>query len=383
MPEYIGPEIESDPTEIEAEMYAYIQSVYPDWVPKEAALATLVSEAISQQVDELLALAASVPTTIFRYFGPLVGVNPNDASTATGSTTWTVQDTAGYTIPAGTSIRILLGSTDFALFATIDETIIAPGMTQAVIAIAAVDEGVASTGLTGTVELLDILDFVTSVTLIGSTSGGFDAESDDEFLDRLTTRLQLLADRPILAVDFAIYAISVEGVARAVALDNYNPANDTFNNEKMVTIFVTNELGQPLSLQAKTDLSNALEAQRELNFVVNVADPAYTTINVVTTVRAYPNYDIADLDTRVTSAILEYLSPANWGTTQFAGSQDTDWVNETNVRILELATVINLVDGVNYVETLTVNGGTADVVMAGRVSLPATNSTALVTVNAA
>jgi hypothetical protein len=45
------------------------------------------------------------------------------------------------------------------------------------------------------------------------------------------------------------------------------------------------------------------------------------------------------------------------------------WINDTKVRYLEVAQVINDQEGVNYIINLTVNGGTVDVALTGTAPL--------------
>lgn len=384
---YIGPTIESSPTEIETLMYEYIQTVYPEWEPREGHLAVLMSEAIAQQIDELLALAAIVPAEIFKYFGTLVGVNPEVPVKATGATTFTMVDNVGYTIPGGTNLQISIGGDEFAYFVTVEDVIVAPGDTATAaggVLIVATEEGTDASGLAGPIELVDILDYVSTVALVGTTTGGVDAEDEDAYLNRLSDRLQLLADRPILAEDFAIYATEVLDVFRATAIDNYNPVDQTYDNEKMVAIAGIDSTGAALSAGAKTTVKDALEAVRELNFVVNMIDPTFNAITVVATVRAEVGQDPISLETAVEAALVSYLSPITWGASREYGNSRL-WVNENKVRYFEIAAVINNVIGVNYIETgtLLINGAAADFTMTGAVPLPAANPTLTVTANAA
>jgi hypothetical protein len=66
--------------------------------------------------------------------------------------------------------------------------------------------------------------------------------------------------------------------------------------------------------------------------------------------------------------VTDYLSPANFGQVPY-GDQPA-WVSDTKVRYLEVAEVINRTEGVWYVASLTINGGTADVALAAPAGLP-------------
>lgn len=174
-----------------------------------------------------------MPDAIYRDLGnTLYGIPPVDASAALGSTTWTMRDSAGYTIDAGTQVGIRNADGVLVPFYTVNTVTILPGATvttAGAITIAALQEGVSGTGLGsigGPVELIDILDFVDNVVLTGATAGGIDAESDAEYLNRLTGQLRLLTRTPILPQDFADLALNVATVYRAVALDGYNPQHN-------------------------------------------------------------------------------------------------------------------------------------------------------------
>lgn len=286
----------------------------------------------------------------------------------------------------------------------------------------------------GGLELIDSLAFVDSVVADAPSSGGVDAETPTEYLGRLRDEMTLLSPRFVLAADAAVLARRVAGVYRALGIDNYEPseviatagrtnaspiitgpagsyvaedvgrtatgagipggttvlsyqsptqitlsANATStaasfaltlgsrtNREKMVTVAVVDEDGAALSQAVKDAVAAYLESMREVNFIVHVIDPSYTNIAVDFTVVAAAGYDLADLGARCIAAVQAYLAPGTWG-----GSADSrEWNGENTVRYLEVAQVLNMVDGVRYVQNLTINGGVVDVPLAGVAPLP-------------
>jgi len=73
--------------------------------------------------------------------------------------------------------------------------------------------------------------------------------------------------------------------------------------------------------------------------------------------------------------VADYLSPKTWGRNPVLSVPETEWVNETHVRYLELAEVINRVEGINYISALTFAKtgdplATTDVIMSGAAPLP-------------
>ena len=342
MPEYIEFPVDTDPESLAEDAFDYIQAHFPGWVPNDANLDTIMIEVGARLAAEARDVASIVPVDIFTYFGELVGIPPVMATPASVETTWTMIDYAGYTIPSGTQVGIRIAGDELIPFETITDTIIPPGSYQAFnVLIFAIEPGGESSQIgtaNGPVELIDTLDFVTTITQEVLTSGGVDAETEEEYLDRLRTRLQLLAPRPIIARDYAIMAQDIAGVERAIALDGYNPINQTSNNERMVAVAAVDSAGEQISVPVKAQVDAYLQSLREVNFIVNVFDPTYSVVDVTFAAKALPGYDPAVVEVEAEEAVTNYLSPANWGLVE-SGVGDTSassqsWVNQQYVRYL-------------------------------------------------
>lgn len=385
MADYVNPQFEAEPFTIEQAVYDYIQSVFPDFAPKEPHLVTILTEAYAQQVAELMRLATDVPPEIFKYFGRLVGIEPIAPAYASALTTWTMVDDAGYVIPEGTAVRFFIGGDEYAAFVTEEPVVVPQGDTvtgAGAVVLRALEEGTRSTDLATPPELVDLLDYVESVDLVGSTAGGVDAEDIDDYLDRLATRLRLLADRPIIPRDFEIFTQNMAGVSRALALDLYDPVTDTYNNDKMLSIAALGADGDSVTDPLKTEISDAIAAVREVNFQINMIDVNTTAITIGATVVTYAGVDVAEVEAAVDAALTDYLHPLNWGR-PIDEESNLDWVLDDKVRLYEVAAVINSVASVNYIEagSLTINGVAGDLTMTGAVPMPAKNPTLNITVN--
>jgi Baseplate J-like protein len=376
---YIDVPIETEPVDLADEAYAYIEEKVPGWEASPGNLEAWLIESLSQIAGELRALTALVPESIFAYYGDSVlGLPPYTATQATGSTTWVAIDSAGYTVDAGTMVAITPpASLDSYAFEVVTAFTIPNGQTTAVtVEVRAIEAGAASSDITGAVELLDQLDFIDSVTLNAPTTGGEDAETPEDYLNRLSDLLTLLAPRPILPQDFSLLVQrTIPEIARATAIDLYNASTQTGNQARCVTVVIVDENGDPCSASVKNQALATLQSAREVNFLVFVADPTYTSIDVSFSVSSYPGYVTSDVVTRVTQAITDYLSPQNWGVPPYGDTSGRSWINDTTVRYLELAQIVNDVDGVHYVISLTFakagqTKGTADVVMTGIAPMP-------------
>lgn len=370
MPDYIAPPLTTEPDDLAAEAFAYLEDAMPGWSPAPGNLEVWLIESLAQLAGELADVESAVPTAIFRFFGDsLLNLPAHAAVAASGLTTWTMIDALGYTIPAGTLVGIPATGDELLPFEVVDDVTVAPGNTEASgVAIVATEPGVESNGFLTAPQVIDSLDYVANVALDGETTGGVDAETDADYLTRLRELLTLLSPRPILANDFAVLARTVAGVDRATAIDNYNLDTATAGVERAVTVIVAGADGEPVSAPTLAAVDALLEAEREVNFLVFVGNPTYTDVDVDFTIKAYPDYDAADVVARTITAVENYLSPATFGQVPYGDAPE--WLADTKIRYLEVAEVINRVEGVWYIGAVTVEGGTADVTLAGIAPLP-------------
>lgn len=369
---YIDPPLTTDSRALSTDILDRLMTSIPGWVPQEGHIEVWMIEVMANALAEVLGVASRIPRKAFRYFGKsLVGLLPIDGSVASAPTTWTMTDTLGHTIPAGTTVAYRTAAGVLVPFVTAAPVVVPAGSNTTgagAVVVYSVDIGTDKNGLAaGALTLVDSLAFVASVTATAVTAGATDAESDDAYLDRLVAELTLMAPRPVVARDFAVYSRKVAGVARAVALDGYNPADDTFNNQRMVTVAAVDSAGANVSAGTKTAIQTLLDSVREANFIVNVVDPTRTVVNVNFTAVAQSGYSAALVQAAAIQAITDYLNPASWGS---ISADPSLWTQHGTVRYLSIAGIIEAVPGVDYLTALTVNGGVVDVVLGGRISLP-------------
>jgi hypothetical protein len=155
-----------------------------------------------------------------------------------------------------------------------------------------------------------------------------------------------------------------------------------YNIERYVTVFPVDEFGQPVAGNVRLTLAAYLDSLREVNFVVPVVDPQYQMFDVQTTIVALPGTDKVALQAAVVGSLQTYLDPSKWGV---PASDSQEWQNDTHLRYLEVAQVINNVLGVNYIVSLTTaihnaSPNVVDITMPGDVALPLAGSI-VVTVN--
>jgi hypothetical protein len=374
---FIEVPMETDPVILKDGAIDYIKARIANWQPADGDPMDVLLGAISEMAAENRDLASDFPKAAFRWAGAnIFHVPPIDAAPASVNSTWTMKDNAGYTIPAETNVLIEAAGDLLVPFQVAEEVIVPPGSVNTAageVLLIAVEPGSDGEDLAGPATLQDTLDFVTNLVMVGNTTGGVDAEEDDVYLARLSQTLETLSLTPIVARDFAILFRTIPGVFRALALDNFNPADGTSDNPRMVAIAAIDQGGNPVSSAIKDAGKAMLQARRETNFTVNTMDPVRTTVDVDYEVVMRPGNDAATVEADVDAAIAAYLDPATWGAP--LTGEAPEWDNQDKVRYLELSTVINNVDTVDYIVNLTLRKGAdafaaADVVLDGYAPLP-------------
>ena len=125
---YIRVPLETNPSDLAQDVFDYINGQAPDWIPSEGNLDVWIIRAMAQMASETRDLATDVQDDIFRYFGAtLVGVQPIDATAAQGNTTWTLNDSNGHTISAGTTVGIIDANNNVIPFQVASDVTVANG----------------------------------------------------------------------------------------------------------------------------------------------------------------------------------------------------------------------------------------------------------------
>jgi len=239
MTDYIDIPVVADTDVLIQQALTSIAANIPGWVPREGNLEVLLVEQFAQMAAEAATVASGVPSSIFKYFGGLIGIAPNTGTQAEIYTQWTLVNnapTGGYIIPAGTYAGFFYLGAAY-LFQTETDSTFASGTNILTIKMQAVTVGsayniqnVAGINPLSTYLQLQYSDPNVSSIIVSATTAndstlafGTDAETDKAFLSRLTGELQLLAPRPITPSDYALFAQNLAGIYRAQVFDGFNP----------------------------------------------------------------------------------------------------------------------------------------------------------------
>lgn len=382
MADFVKLPIETTPQQMLEEWAAEMESLIEEWNPALAEYETIQAQALIYRiVFPLLQLAANVDAAIFNEWGrTIVNVVPQDATRATVTSTWTVTDTAGYTIRAGTQVDIARSGDERIGFVVLADVEVPPGKeaTEAgEVILEAVEPGLDGNGLEGEGILIDALSFVTDVAIIEASSGGADAEDPTAYLGRLALTMQTYIEGVVIARDVEIVALNVPGIGRALALDNYDAETEEDEQEKTTTVAVTDDEGEPPMAEAEEALEAVLEEKREVNYKFFVIPATYHSLDVEGTMVPMQGFDQAEVAANVKAAIEDRFSPARHG--QQPPGDTSSWVNSDTLRYQDLVTVVNNAEGVDHYTVLkwrigVAAMGTADIALSGAAPLPKPDS---------
>ena len=362
------PAIERDPDEATARIFDGLRERLPGWEGVEGDPLVVLAEEIGREMFELAAVLDDQFAAFVRGLGETVyGLAPKAGIPATllvdiATTKADVAIPAGLTVigttPDGTEVAFML-----------PEVVIATTtVTRVTMHSALPDASANGVPAAQPLRVATATAVVVGAVSASASSGGSAAEDDETYLDRLTLWLGTLRPGGVTGEDMAVLARSVAGVHRALGVDLYDPATPGVDVERTVTVFPIDAAGAPASTAVAAEVEATLEAAREVNFVVHVAEPTYTGLDVVVTVAAALGVDTIGLQAAVEQAITGHLSPATWGSTV---EDPGAWVDTPTVRYLDLASVISTVPGVAHINTLALDGGTVDVTLPGVAPLPA------------
>jgi baseplate J-like protein len=375
------PNVETDTSVIAQAIFEGLAARAPGWVPHDSNLETWLIEEFATVSAQIRQEAVTVPEAIFQTYGEeVLGIPIRVPKPATGRATWTAVDAMGYAIPTGTQLSIRRTGDEWVVFEVTQASAIPSGQLAAAdIPINASEAGAYANGLSGEAEVVDPLAWVDRIEIQEGTSGGDDGQDLQTYLELLVQLMRVVALRPILPWDFAILALRVPGVGRAVAMDGYEPSDGSWGHQRQISLVLTDAAGEPCTSEVKQTVADMLEALREVNFRVYTLDAAYLPVDVDYTVTAFAEQDAAIVQQACDQALALELSPATFrlGTTSPAITAGEvippPGAGTPGRQTLHLNDYIGLLDrqrGVDWVDAVTLQGAAADVVMPSPITLP-------------
>lgn len=296
-----------------------------------------------------------------------------DAVQATTDATLTRTDTAARTVPAGTEFNLQGADGNPVAFQLVNDAVFASLDTSEAVELIAVQGGAGGNGLSVVLGPALTSTWYANLVVTGSTSGGEDGETDDEYLNRAADTRPGRAFTIVLPEDLSRFLRNETGVDRVLVLDRYNPVGPSFDDLGHVTAIPIDAAGAALSGGTMTDLQEAAQEIALNNLQVHVIAPTKVDVDVVFVGVASAGYDATDVNDRAESAVLDFLDGSRWGLPD--GGDQRDWIETTIVRHQDIGTILNNVQGFDHWTTLTINGSATDFTLTGPGALPDVDST--------
>lgn len=364
MPTFQPPEVETDPEVVVEQVLENLMDRLEGWEPVEGSIDTALAEEFGTEQAVVAQVAVDAITTAIAGIGETLHGLPVQTGTAAALAADVVVSAPGDVIPAGLIAIGINGNGDEVLF-TLAADVVAAGTTQAVTFTAA-DVGTVYNGVAaGPLVVATSTATVVSATVTTPSAGGVDVEDVEAYTTRLVDHLSRLRVGGVRGDDLAAVARTVPGVDRATGIDLYDPAQPGVPVERTATVVAVDVDNEPVSTDVKAAVLAAVQAVREINFIVHVADPTYTDVAISYTAVSETEADPTVVKAAIDGALTAYLR--DWGALP---DQPRSWVNQTVVRYLDVVRAAGSATGVAFLSSITVNGGTADVNLPGTGPLP-------------
>lgn len=218
---------DKDPQDVFDASVLDLQTKLPEWIPREGNIEVMLLESMALEVAEAIFAVNRLPDGVVEALLKLFGILRDSGAPPLVNVKFTMVGTLGYTVPAGTQVRLNLpGGVPPVVFATNIELTVPPGSSIGTVAATGdrfTDE--ANNVALGTLlELFDSIMFVETVTLDALTTGGRLPEDNTTYFSRAVNRFGRLQDTLVLPKHFTAFALENPIFFRAITLDNYTPA---------------------------------------------------------------------------------------------------------------------------------------------------------------
>lgn len=332
-----------DPQAIVDTMLDTLAAQLPDWTGRNGSLEVVLMEALATGVADAIYAANRLPGVVLEALVALLGVDRDPGRKASGQIVVTYVGAGLQTVPAGARFAIP-DRDDVALITTAA----ASGAGTTLVVPVETDVALALDLPVGThLDLVDVLADVVDVQVTVTVTGGAGAEDDAAYLDRARTRLARLSSTLAVADEFAAAALEDTRVTRAVAVDLWDGDDpDTIGDDAGHTTVAVYGPSGTVTAGDRDEIAAALASAAVAVLSVHVVDASVTTVDVAASVVLLPGFSATLVTQDVQAAITTWLDPQSW-----------TWGEP--VRTLQLAAVIQAVDGVDYVASLTPSADTA------------------------
>lgn len=357
---------DDDPVQLMNEILGAARGLLPNWRPEAGQIETVLAEAFALRSASLANSINRVPAATTEVLLQLFGLTRSNGvkATATLTITFTDSDTFERTLPAGSEFLFVDAVTNVAYTFTLDSDFTLNGSLSGTATVSAADVGsaynVSASGKSLTL-LSGNATFFESAVFSTDPTGGTNAETDDEYFDRGVTLLASYTSAATTASQIKYYVGANKSYAKRVEVfnrrryrDRDTTADDYGTHDGSVLVAIASTVSNPASAASEVvvsssnlaDLHSSLADRTPSGLVVDVMSAELADIDVTASVVKKSGFVAADVSTAIETALKAYLNANTW-----------NWSTNT-VRRNEVIALIDSVDGVDYVESLTMDAST-------------------------
>lgn len=357
---------DEDPVQLMNEILGAARGLLPNWRPEAGQIETVLSEAFAIRSASLANSINRVPAATTEVLLQLFGLTRSDGTKATATLTITFTDSDSFerTLDAGTEFLFVDAVTGISYSFALDSAFTLNGPLSGTAAVTAVDVGsaynVAASGKNLTLISANAT-FFESAVFSTNASGGTDAETDDEYFDRGVNLLASYTSAATTATQIKYYVGANKSYAKRVEVfnrrryrDRDTTADDYGTHDGAVLVAIASTVSNPASAAAEVvvtssnlaDLHSSLADRTPSGLIVDVMSAELAEIDVTASVVKKSGFAGSDVNTAIQTALKAYLNANTW-----------NWSTNT-VRRNEVIALIDSVDGVDYVASLTMDAST-------------------------
>tara|TARA_Y100000004_G_scaffold257_1_gene350 strand:+ start:1456 stop:3060 length:1605 start_codon:yes stop_codon:yes gene_type:complete len=372
---------DEDPVNVLNSILTTGRTLLPNWIPQVGQIETALSEAFAVRSTDLSSTINRLPSATTEVLLQLFGLTRSNGTqaTATLTITFTDSDTIARTLPAGTEFLYVDSATNISYIFTLDSAFTLDGSLSGTAAVTAQAIGtaynVAADGQNLT--LLSNAAFFSSATFSASPTGGTDAESDDQYFDRGVNLLGSYTSGSTTPTQLKYYVGQNHAYINRVEVYNKRRYRDrntlassygSHNGAILVAIAgkvdnaASASIELPIPNSNLSTLHTSISDRTPSGLSVDLMSAELAKINVTATVVKKSGETASTVKTNIENALKSYLDPNAW-----------DW-SQQYLRRNEIISLIDSASGVDYVDTLTMDG--VSVIGTNNVGYLATTGTA-------
>jgi uncharacterized phage protein gp47/JayE len=333
----------------------FAASQLPEWTPTATDPAAVLLEAMALQVAEAIWAINRLPGATVETLLHIFGVTFDPGAAAATTIEFTMVDTAGHTVPAGTRVRVDVNGQPVVFTLDVDAVAATATATAAAAATASTLSAAPNGIAAGTpVSLLDAAYFVDTAAIAATVTGGRDPEDSLAWFNRAVQRFARLTETLNRADQFEAVALEDPAIHRVTAIDLYDgTGGPPYTDTGHISVYVYGSSGL-VATADKDTLRSRLQNAAQVNLQIHVADATVNTVAVAAEITVLPTHTAADVIAEVKTVLDAFLSPLAW-----------DW--GTTVRLNDIIALIENVDGVDFTTagSVLLNNVAADLALTG------------------